>query len=132
MNKFESSVADFQKAVERLTEILREEKTDIVRDSAIKRFELAFDLAWKTVKAFLEDNHSIFCASPQNCFREAFRMGIIDYDDFWLEIAKLRNRTVHAYDEVMADEIYEALPKVLTFFQKLILSINKQPDSKSV
>jgi len=34
---------DFQKAIERLEEVLILEKTEINRDSAIKRFELCFD-----------------------------------------------------------------------------------------
>ena len=34
---------DFQKAIERLEEVLILEKTEINRDSAIERFELCFD-----------------------------------------------------------------------------------------
>ena len=34
---------DFQKAIERLEEVLILEETEINRDSAIKRFELCFD-----------------------------------------------------------------------------------------
>ena len=38
---------DFKKTIPRLEEAMSLEKTQIVRDSAIKRFELCFDLAWK-------------------------------------------------------------------------------------
>ena len=40
-------LGQFQKAVVRLEEVLKKEKNDFIRDSAIKRFELAFDLSWK-------------------------------------------------------------------------------------
>ena len=43
---------DFEKAVKRLEEVLELKKTEVVRDSAIKRFELCFDLAWKTIKEY--------------------------------------------------------------------------------
>jgi hypothetical protein len=43
---------DFKNAISRLEEVLKLEKTDIVRDSAIKRFELSFDLAWKAIKSY--------------------------------------------------------------------------------
>lgn len=43
------------------------------------------------------------------------------YDEQWMEIAKLRNRTVHTYSEPLADEIYAQLPKTLTTFKKLAL-----------
>lgn len=57
MTKFKSLQSDFEKAILRLAEVLKEIKTDIVRDSAIKRFEITFDLSWKAVKAFLEEYH---------------------------------------------------------------------------
>lgn len=47
MTKFESIRQDFQKALLRFEEILKEKRIDIVRDSSIKRFEIPFDLAWK-------------------------------------------------------------------------------------
>lgn len=128
MTKFESVWEDFQKALSRFEVILKENKTEIVCDSAIKRFELIFDLAWKAVKAFLEEYHNTTCVSPQTCFREAFSKGLIDYDDYWIEIAKLRNRTVHTYSEPLADEIYSTLPKVLTYFQKLAAALEKSKE----
>jgi hypothetical protein len=45
---------DFGKAVKRLEEVLKLKKTDVVRDSAIKRFELCFDLAWNSIKNLFE------------------------------------------------------------------------------
>lgn len=119
MNKLKSLQEDFEKALTRLEEVLKEKKSEIVRDSAIKRFELAFDLAWKTLKAFLEEQHNASCASPRNCFREAFRIGIIEYDDFWIELTSMRNYTVHAYSEALAEKIYVGLPRALEAFQKL-------------
>lgn len=126
MTKFESTYQDFKKALSRFEKILKERKSDIVRDSAIKRFELVFDLCWKLVKAYLEEYHNTTCVSPQSCFREAFAKGLFDYDEYWLEIAKLRNRTVHTYSEPLADEIYSQLPKVLSYFQKIDSSLNQQ------
>ena len=119
MTKFNSLRNDFQEALKRLEEVLREQKTDIVRDSAIKRFELAFDLAWKALKALLEEQHAISCASARNCFREAFRVGIIDYDEGWLGLISDRNYTAHMYKESLAEKIYAELPQKLILFQKL-------------
>ena len=123
MTKFESLQEDFQNALKRFEEILNEPKSDIVRDSAIKRFELLFDLSWKTLKALLEEKHGITCASPRNCFREAFRVGIIDYEEGWLELISVRNSTAHIYKEALAENIYKALPQKLPLFQKLANAI---------
>jgi hypothetical protein len=48
MSKFESLLEDFGKILTKLDEVLKLEKTEINRDSAIQRFEIAVDLAWKT------------------------------------------------------------------------------------
>lgn len=125
MTKFQSLHEDYNKALKRFEEILKEPKNDIVRDSAIKRFELVFDLGWKTLKAFLEEYHGVSCASPRNCFKEAFRVGVIDYDEGWLRLIVDRNYTVHTYKEVFAEKIYGELPGKLPFFQKLAEEFKK-------
>jgi nucleotidyltransferase substrate binding protein (TIGR01987 family) len=83
--KLEALKEEFQEAVQRLEEVLREKKTDYIRDSAIKRFELAFDLSWKLLKAFLEEK-GVACASPLGCFREAYHQGIIDYEEVFQKL----------------------------------------------
>lgn len=50
-----SKVGDFKKAVEKLAEVLKIRETAITRDSAIKRFELCFDLAWKSIKDYAKN-----------------------------------------------------------------------------
>ncbi len=125
MTKLASLQQDYEKAVSRLREVLREPKTEIIRDSAIKRFEIAFDLSWKTLKTYLEDKHNLIANSPQNCFREAYKTGLLEYDEFWLEIAKLRNLSVHTYEEKLAEEIFGKLPKILDYFLKLQTAISE-------
>ena len=123
MTKFEAALSQYKHAVKNIEEVLQEEKNEFIRDSAIKRFELTFDLAWKTVKAFLEEYHNAICVSPKTCFREAFNKGVISYDDYWIELANVRNNTVHTYNEILAEEIYKKLPQALSHFQKLLSAI---------
>ena len=125
MSKLESLISDFSKAVERLAEVLRQEKNEFVRDSAIKRFEIVFDLAWKTTKPYLEEKCNVICNSPRTCFREAFHQGLIEYENFWLEITSERNYTAHIYKEQLAEKIYSGLPDVLKRFQKLLEKIKQ-------
>jgi len=117
---------DFEKALLRLEEVLKMEKTDIVRDSAIKRFEIVFDLGWKTLKAYLEEEHNAICASPKNCFQEAFHQGLIEYDEFWIKLTSLRNYAVHAYGEILAEKIYTDLPQAFSHFQKFLEVVKNQ------
>ena len=119
MTKFDALRAQFQEAVGRFEEILSKEKNDIVRDSAIKRFEMTFDLSWKVARAFLEEKKGIQCPSPKECFRAAYEQGIIEYDELWLAMTDWRNEAVHTYSEKFADELYKKLSKTLALFQLL-------------
>jgi len=108
----------FQKSVSRLEEILKEPETIANRDSAIKRFELTFELAWKSIQKFLK-TEGITARSPRECFQEIFSYGLIEDDRAWLDMIDARNQTVHTYNEETADVIYRLLPDYLPYYQKL-------------
>ena len=127
MTKLEAVSGQFEQALQRLSEALQAPKTDIVRDSAIRRFEFCLDLAWKTVKAFLEEKQGIRCASSKECFREAYHHGLIDYTDQWLRFVDMRNETVHTYNQDLAEKIFSELPAALERMEQLLITIkNKQ------
>jgi nucleotidyltransferase substrate binding protein (TIGR01987 family) len=114
----------FSQSVDRLAEILQEPKTVANRDSAIKRFELTFELAWKSAKTYLA-NKGLVCRSPRDCLAEAFRLGLIADDPLWLKMIDDRNLSVHTYNEKLADEIYGRLKEYLLLFGKLSESLRK-------
>lgn len=113
MTKLQAQIQQFGQAINRLEEALDEPASAIVRDSAIQRFEFTLDLAWKTTKTVLEEKFGVVCASPKDCFREAYRQKLIEYDNYWLDLVDRRNETVHTYNEEKAQEIYKELPRAL-------------------
>ena len=118
MTKLQALLQQFTDALKRFEKVLQQEKTEFIRDSAIKRFEIVFDLSWKTVKAFLE-TRGTKCVSPRTCFREAYHQGLIEYDELWMKMVDDRNYTAHVYKEALAERIYAALPSTLGAFPKL-------------
>lgn len=131
MNKFETQRKQFEQALTRLKEVLALPKNDVVRDSAIQRFEFTLDLSWKTLKTFLEEKKGIVVASPKECFREAYRQGIIPYDTDYLDLVDLRNETVHTYREKTAEDVYEELPEAVKLFENLLKGVSSSPSRKS-
>lgn len=115
---------DFKNAILRLEEVLNLEKTEVVRDAAIKRFELCFDLAWKCIK-FYAKQEGLDCFSPKSCFKVAFQLGLIDYDEIWLKMLDDRNLTVHIYKEKYAEEVYTRLFNYTGYFKELINRLRK-------
>lgn len=124
MNKLEAVKNQYVRAVIKLEEVLKAPKSDIVRDSAIQRFEFTLDLSWKMLKAYLEETKGVLCHSPKDCFREAYRQKVIGYDDKWIHLVDLRNETSHTYNEDLAETIYQQLPEALTLFQSLLNSVS--------
>lgn len=109
---------DFQKAIQALKEVLELEKSDVIRDSAIKRFELCFDLAWKSIKGYAR-TQGVECNSPRSCFKTAFQLGAIPHEEVWLEMIDDRNLTAHLYKEEYAEKVYARLKDYSKFFQEL-------------
>lgn len=120
MTKQDAQLAQFTKALARLNEALAAPKSDIVRDSAIQRFEFTMDMAWKLLKTCLEEKYGVICQSPKECFRSAYNQKMLEYDEFWLELVDMRNLTAHTYKEELAQSVYERLPKAAQYMAKLI------------
>ena len=124
MTKIESQLKDLKRAINRLDESLSLEKSDIARDSSIKRFEMVMDLVWKVLKTKLENEEQIIVRSPVDAFRESYKQGYLENEGEWVEFIKMRNETVHIYKEILADRVYKKLPKVLLKLQKLYQRIS--------
>jgi nucleotidyltransferase substrate binding protein (TIGR01987 family) len=72
-------------------------------------FEFTHELAWKTLKDFLESRGTTELFGSRDATREAFAGGLIDDGEAWMEMIKSRNRTSHTYDEETVKEIAQAI-----------------------
>ena len=125
MDKQKTLLEQFSLSVARFKEAIALEKNVANRDSAIKRFELTFDLAWKTLKEYLGEHFGVSVNSPKATFREVFQQGLTQYSDDWIKITDDRNLTVHTYDEDLAEDVYHKLPKALSMFEELLIKLKE-------
>ncbi len=115
---FEKIKENFSRSIKKLEKVLEKEKTEENRDSAIKKFEICFDLAWKSIKIYAK-KQGIECYSPNHCFHEGYNMGLISYSEKWIKLIEDRNMAVHFYSEGWADGLYKRLPEYLDIFREL-------------
>lgn len=102
------SYQKYKKALKRLQEALNEEETDIVIDGVLHRFEFTFELSWKTMKDCLEYMGIVNkTGSPRENIQLAFKQGLIDDGEMWINIMLDRNSLAHLYDEDTSREIYD-------------------------
>jgi len=98
---------------------MQKEKNEYMRDSAIQRFEFTFELAWKTMKAYLEDK-GVKAYAPRDAIKSAFQVKMIPDDARWLDMLEIRNLTAHIYNEKMAEDVYAKLQGFLPLIKKLL------------
>ena len=101
MSKFDNKYDNFKKAVAKLSIIVEQMDIDddIVRDSLIQRFEFCYELAWKTLKEYLQYNGLTLESMPRPVFKVAYENNIINHENIWLEMIKDRNIASHEYSE---------------------------------
>ena len=110
--------ADLDRVVSRLREALALPADPVVRDSAILRFELAFEVAWKTVQAFARPQ-GFEVSSPRQAFERAFALGWVKDEVLWKDLLDARNLAVHVYREALAERLFGELPRFLAGFEEL-------------
>ena len=82
----------------------------LYRDGLIQRFEFTVELAWKSLREYLEDQGVVFSiVSPRAVLKDAYAAGFIDDDALWNSIISARNLTSHVYDEKTAVSIAQQI-----------------------
>lgn len=104
---------------------ISEELKKIYRDSLIKRFEFSYDLTWKYLKHFLEENYGVVVNSPKSVFRECLGQKIINEEELKLLLNMVddRNITSHIYNENFAQEIGERIFMYFEFLHEFVKKI---------
>lgn len=115
----------FESALARLSEALAEAETEFIRDAAIQRFEFTFELAWKTTMHAAQKEGAQSGASPKQVIKVALKLGWIEDNVLWLKMLDDRNRTSHAYDQIIAEEIFDRLPDYRDACKKLLEQLKK-------
>lgn len=121
---------EYSKALTSLEEATAKNKTDITRDAVIKRFEYCFELAWKTAKIYLSEEHGAEAFSPKSSFRELRRNKIISAKEteIFLTMTDDRNEIIHSYDEDFSNKIYK---NIKTDYLKLLQKLKAKLNAKS-
>jgi nucleotidyltransferase substrate binding protein (TIGR01987 family) len=96
---------NFEKSFMLLEKFIAIENPDeITRAGGIQFFEMTFELAWKTLKDYLE-NEKYVTKTPRETIKIAFQVGLISDGHEWMDGLDDRNITVHTYDEDTANAV---------------------------
>lgn len=82
--------------------------SEIEVQGIIQSFEFTFELAWKTVKDYLE-SQGVIAAFPREVLKQAFHYNMIEDGETWLQMLAKRNLFAHTYDEQLAKVAYNLI-----------------------
>jgi nucleotidyltransferase substrate binding protein (TIGR01987 family) len=91
------------------------------KEGVIQRFEYCIELAWKTLKDYLEYQHvQLEQITPRFVIKEAFTSKLIPQADLWMEALDVRNQMSHVYDfQEFEKAIQQIEAKYLDCFSEL-------------
>ncbi|GGH15996.1 nucleotidyltransferase substrate binding protein [Mucilaginibacter phyllosphaerae] len=102
--------SNYRKALNQLEKfILKGDLSELEEQGLIKAFEYTYELAWNTLKDYLEYQGITNIIGSRDVIREAFKSELIVNGDSWMQMLQSRNLTSHSYNEDTADEIVSAI-----------------------
>ncbi len=106
---------NFQKAYNLLKSVFENKSINdlsiLEKEGVIQRFEYTYELAWKTLKDYLEYSGLLnnIDITPRNIFKEAYSSKIINRQDIYIDMMLSRNLLSHTYDIKKFEAILEKI-----------------------
>ena len=121
-SNFEKTYLQLQSAMNRFDTLNTLEKEGLVQ-----RFEYTFELAWKTMKDYIESKGEME-RSPRDVLKKSFQLEIIENGEIWLDMLANRNLMAHTYNEdtfiqivkLIKENYFLEIEKLVNYFRKEI------------
>lgn len=110
---------------------LSEKDLETLKSGVIKNFEMTYELCWKFMKHWLEQNAGSEVMDAQT-MKELFRIAaehrLIKDVEIWFTYQKARNKTSHIYDEKTAEAVYEDAVRFAADARELLKTLEAKND----
>jgi nucleotidyltransferase substrate binding protein (TIGR01987 family) len=124
--RWKQRFSNYGKALKQMERFVqkRDSLNELEEQGLIQAFEYTFELAWNTMKDFLENQGHEQIFGSRSAIQESFRIGLIQDGSGWMELFAARNKTSHTYNEETAKEILQlifltAMPLFASFRSKI-------------
>ncbi len=106
LNHFTKALSQLKEGV---TLAQQRQLSKLEEQGLIQAFEFTHELAWNTLKDFLENRgvQNLYGSKDVTC--TAFKAGLIENGEAWMEMIQSRNMTSHTYNEATAAQIASAI-----------------------
>jgi len=130
--RWQQRLNDFEKAAKKLENAL-DKKTfaELEKDGVIQRFEFSFELAWKTLKDYLEEQGFTGIDSPKKTIQKAFQAQLFQDHKHWIQMLDDRNKMFHLYDQKTSDQIFKNIKKDYSKLMRDLISTLKKEQTRT-
>jgi len=130
MHRFEH----FSRAWEQLreaVELARQRNLSRLEEQGmIQAFEYTHELAWNTLKDFLESKGIRNLYGSRDTTREAFKRGLVDNGEAWMKMIESSNASSHTYNSETAQKIANDILEIYYAEFKELLEKLKQIEAE--
>ena len=100
---------NYRQSLARLTEAVKlsgeRPLSELEQQGLIQGFEYTHELGWNVLKDYLEAQGFVGLIGSKGATREAFKNGLLEDGDAWMDMIKARNLTSHTYNTDIASGI---------------------------
>ncbi len=101
---------NYSKAIRQLARFIEKgELNEMEEQGLIQSFEYTYELAWNTLKDFFEAQGESNLLGSRDAFRLAFKRGLVEDGEAWMEMVKTRSLTSHTYSEELARAVIQSI-----------------------
>lgn len=98
--------SNYKKALSQLEKfVAKDDLNELEKQGLIQAFEYTHELAWNVLRDYLREQGNSAIHGSRDATREAFKLGLIENGEAWMDMIKDRNRTSHTYNQATADHI---------------------------
>ena len=111
--RWQQRLVNFERALRLLREAMAEGPdalNQLEKEGVIQRFEYCFELAWKTVKDYMEASGVVFdVVMPRQVIKDAFAAQVLNDGASWIAMLDHRNLLAHTYNPVVFEQAVAAI-----------------------
>ena len=110
--RWKQRFSNYKKALKQLSTFVAQDNLNKLEEQGLVQcFEYTFELAWKTVKDYLEAQ-GFDVNSPRAALQIAFQSGLLKQGHVWIDALEKRNLMAHTYDEQRAREAVHLIKSI--------------------
>jgi nucleotidyltransferase substrate binding protein (TIGR01987 family) len=124
---------NFSRAFNQLSKFIeKKELNELEEQGLLQSFQYNYELAWNMIKDFYENQGETDIQGSRDAIRLAFKRGLIEDGQIWMDMIKSRILTAHTYNEKTAREVSDDVRnKYYSEFEKLKLKFEKIMDREN-